>query len=612
MSFLKNFLSDSDEVMLLLGNEAIARGAIEAGVGFAATYPGTPSSEVGEILMKAAPHTGMYFQYSINEKVAYEMAYGASLSGKRSFVFMKHVGLNVAADPFVTSLYTGIGGGMVVMTADDPSMFSSQNEQDNRRYGDLAHAPIIEPSNPQEAKDFIKMAFELSEKYSIPIMLRTTTRVSHMRAPVHLRKIQNIVEKNTDIKKERSRYSSIPSNARKLKPQLTHKIDLISHDPDFDSLNRIEKSEGSAFGIITSGVSYNYVKDALVDSGVQANILKLGMTNPIPIEITQKFMNENSRILVVEELDPYLETKIRAFNDNLGGITKITGKLDQILPWSLEFSEGIVMNSILKMAGIQSTVKEAEVRGIPPEFCPGCPHRSSFFSIKRALRMSGASDTILSSDIGCYSLSYYDPYDMADIILDMGASISVGAGISIASGKKTVAFIGDSTFFHSGITAIINAKRSNANMLIFILDNTTTAMTGQEPTPEFPFSIGDEQFNGIGIESILSGIGVDHSTVDAFDEGNIIRETIRSIKQSGLKAIIIRGPCALLPHQKISYFEVSPDQCSGCMNCVDNFHCPAIIRDGNVARIDPYECDGCGACSEIYVCPVKAIHEVKL
>jgi indolepyruvate ferredoxin oxidoreductase alpha subunit len=612
MSFLKNFLSDSDEVMLLLGNEAIARGAIEAGVGFAATYPGTPSSEVGEILMKAAPHTGMYFQYSINEKVAYEMAYGASLSGKRSFVFMKHVGLNVAADPFVTSLYTGIGGGMVVMTADDPSMFSSQNEQDNRRYGDLAHAPIIEPSNPQEAKDFIKMAFELSEKYSIPIMLRTTTRVSHMRAPVHLGKIQNIVEKNTDIKKERSRYSSIPSNARKLKPQLTHKIDLISHDPDFDSLNRIEKSEGSAFGIITSGVSYNYVKDALVDSGVQANILKLGMTNPIPIEITQKFMSENSRILVVEELDPYLETKIRAFNDNLGGITKITGKLDRILPWSLEFSEGIVMNSILKMAGIQSTVKEAEVRGIPPEFCPGCPHRSSFFSIKRALRMSGAIDTILSSDIGCYSLSYYDPYDMADIILDMGASISVGAGISIASGKKTVAFIGDSTFFHSGITAIINAKRSNANMLIFILDNTTTAMTGQEPTPEFPFSIGDEQFNGTGIESILSGIGVDHSTVDAFDEGKIIRETIRSIKQSGLKAIIIRGPCALLPHQKTSYFEVSPDQCSGCMNCVDNFHCPAIIRDGNVARIDPYECDGCGACSEIYVCPVKAIHEVKL
>lgn len=612
MSFLKNFLSDSDQLMLLLGNEAIARGAIEAGVGFAATYPGTPSSEVGEILMKAAPSTGMYFQYSINEKVAYEMAYGASLSGKRSFVFMKHVGLNVASDPFVTSLYTGIGAGMVVMTADDPSMFSSQNEQDNRRYGDLAHAPIIEPSNPQEAKDFIKMAFDLSEKYSIPVMLRTTTRVSHMRAPVHLGRIEKIVFKNLHIKEERSRYSSVPSNARKLKPQLTHKMDLISHDNNFDSLNRIEINEGGTFGIITSGASYNYVKDALSHTGIEANILKLGMTNPIPIEITEKFMRDNARILVVEELDPYLETKIRAFNDNLGGISKITGKLDQILPWSLEFSEGIVMRSILKMAGIQSAVNDVESKGTPPEFCPGCPHRSSFFSIKRALRMSGKSDIILSSDIGCYSLSYYDPYEMADIILDMGASISVGAGISIASGKKTVAFIGDSTFFHSGIPAIINARRSNADMLIFILDNTTTAMTGQEPTPEFPFSIGDEKFNGTNIESILSGIGIEHSTVDAFDEGMIIRETISSMRQTGLKVIIIRGPCALLPHQKKSYYEVNPKECSGCMNCVDNFHCPAITKDGNVAKIDPYECDGCGACSEVYVCPVKAIHEVKL
>ncbi|MGP6206585.1 thiamine pyrophosphate-dependent enzyme [Cuniculiplasma sp. SKW3] len=612
MSFLKNFLSDSDQLMLLLGNEAIARGAIEAGVGFAATYPGTPSSEVGEILMKAAPSTGMYFQYSINEKVAYEMAYGASLSGKRSFVFMKHVGLNVASDPFVTSLYTGIGAGMVVMTADDPSMFSSQNEQDNRRYGDLAHAPIIEPSDPQEAKDFIKIAFELSEKYSIPVMLRTTTRVSHMRAPVHLGRIGKIINNELNIKAERSRYSSVPSNARKLKPQLTHKMDLISHDNNFDSLNRSERSEGSTFGIITSGASYNYVKDALSHAGIEANILKLGMTNPIPIEITEKFMRDNPRILVVEELDPYLETKIRAFNDNLGGISKITGKLDQILPWSLEFSEGIVMKSIFKMAGVQSTVNDGESKGTPPEFCPGCPHRSSFFSIKRALRMAGKSDIILSSDIGCYSLSYYDPYEMADIILDMGASISVGAGISIASGKKTVAFIGDSTFFHSGIPAIINARRSNADMLIFILDNSTTAMTGQEPTPEFPFSIGEEKFNGTSMESILSGIGIDYSTVDAFDEGMIIKETINSVRQPGLKVIIVRGPCALLPHKKKSYYEVSPEECSGCMNCVDNFHCPAITKDGNVAKIDPYECDGCGACSEVYVCPVKAIHEVKL
>jgi len=441
MSFLKSFLSESGQVMLLLGNEAIARGALESGIGFAATYPGTPSSEVGEVLMKVAPDTGIYFQYSLNEKIAYEMAYGASLAGKRSFVFMKHVGLNVAADPFVTSLYTGIGAGMVVMTADDPSMFSSQNEQDNRRYGDLAHAPIIEPSSPQEAKDFMKISYELSEKYSIPVMFRTTTRVSHMRAPVHFGNIVRPTVADMKVKQERDRFSSVPSNARRLKPQLTHKMSMISSDNEFGILNSVEMNEGSSFGIITSGVSYNYVKDALADSGVQANILKLGLTNPIPVEITEKFMRQNKRILVVEELDPYLETKIRAFNDNLGHITEITGKLDKILPWSLEFSETAVMNSILKMAGINSTVNEIPAKGSPPEFCPGCPHRSSFFSIKRALKMAGRSDVVLASDIGCYSLSYYEPYDMADIILDMGASISVGAGISIASGNATITLI---------------------------------------------------------------------------------------------------------------------------------------------------------------------------
>ncbi len=612
MSFLKNILSDSGNVMLLLGNEAIARGAMESGVGFAATYPGTPSSEVGEVLMKVAPQYGMYFQYSINEKVAYEMAYGASLAGKRSFVFMKHVGLNVAADPFVTSLYTGINGGMVVMTADDPSMFSSQNEQDNRRYADLAHAPMIEPSDPQEAKDFLKIAYTLSEKYSLPVLFRTTTRVSHMRAPVVFGERIKPEQMDVRIKDERSRFSSVPSNARKLKPELTHKMALISDDREFNSLNKIENFPGSKFGIITSGASYNYVRDSLDSAGIGANILKLGLTNPIPTGITEEFMRENGKIIVIEELDPYLETKIRVFNDHLGKITEIHGKIDQMLPWSHEYSETVVMNALLKMDGQDREIKDEPIKSAPPDFCPGCPHRSAFFSIRRALKMAGKNDLVLSSDIGCYSLSYYEPYSMADIILDMGASISVGAGISLASGKKTVAFIGDSTFFHSGITAAINAKRSGANMLLFILDNSTTAMTGQEPTPEFPLTIGQEDFSGISIESILSGIQIPFSVVDAFDEGKIIRETISSLKEDGFKAIIVRGECALLPHKKERYFTVNAQECRGCMNCTVNFHCPAISEDGNIAKINPYECDGCGACAEVYVCPVGAIREVKL
>ena len=359
--------------VLMLGNEAIARGLLENGNGFSATYPGTPSSEVGNMLEREGKKNGTYFQYSINEKVAYEIAYGASLSGLRSSVFMKHVGLNVASDPFVTSVYTGIGGGMIVMVADDPSMFSSQNEQDSRRYADLAHAPMIEPSTPQECKDFVRYAFEVSEKYSVPVLYRTSTRVSHMRASVELGEIRNAVRVHNDVKGMRGNTTSLPSNARRLKSELLHKMSSLGVDPDFSSLNRIEKYGNTRTGIITSGSSYNQVVDAVFSMGIDMNVLKLGLTNPIPQEITEKFLKENDQILVVEELDPYLETKIRAYRDILGNGAVIHGKLDRHMPWLYEMNPHTVRNGIRMMLGQEEEKISTPKPASRPDFCPGCP-----------------------------------------------------------------------------------------------------------------------------------------------------------------------------------------------------------------------------------------------
>ena len=600
---------------LMLGNEAIARGLLENGNGFSATYPGTPSSEIGNVLAREGKRNGSYFQYSINEKIAYETAFGASLAGLRSSVFMKHVGLNVASDPFVSSVYTGVGAGMIVVVADDPSMFSSQNEQDSRRYADLAHAPMIEPSNAQECKDFVKFAFEISEKYSVPVLYRTSTRVSHMRSPVDLEEIRNAEKRKIDIKSIRNRTVPLPSNSRVLKKDLLHKMALIGEDAFFSSLNRIERYGNSRIGIITSGSSYNQVFDAILSLGIDMNVLKLGLTNPIPQEITEKFLKENDTVLIVEELDPYLETKVRAYRDILGNLAVVHGKLDEFIPWANEMNPEIVKNGIRKMLGEEpkkiSTVRNAS----RPDFCPGCPHRSSFHAIKRALKLAGKQDTVITTDIGCYSLGYYEPYSAGDALLDMGSSISIGSGISLVTGEKVVAFIGDSTFYHSGITALANAVRSRANLLLFILDNTTTAMTGQEPTPEHDAVVNETEFTGIPLEGMIRACGVeDMTTATSYNQKELMQATMKAMRYKGVSVVIAKGECALLnkevKSQRVKY-QVNLEKCGQCRNCVDDLHCPAIQEneEGNIF-IDTAECDGCGVCSDIYVCPFKAIEVV--
>ena len=609
--------------VLLLGNEAIARGAVEAGIGFASSYPGTPSSEVGDTLSRVADGLGIKFLYSVNEKVALESAFAASLTGIRSLVFMKHVGLNVASDPLMSIAYTGVRSGLVVMSADDPSMFSSQNEQDNRHYADLAHLPMLEPSNPQEAKDFIIAAFELSEKYHIPVLFRTTTRVSHMRGPVNLR---NIRERNTARRKfvrDPKRFVILPSNAIGLKNALMKKIgDLIS-ESDLSSLNSVSTSFKSSTGTITSGSAFNSIMDAITDYSVELDVLKIGFTNPIPERRIADFLRKHEKIAVIEELDPYLEAKIRTIAQMNGINTTIYGKMDGFFPQSYELNPDIVIDALSRIIpvngyipGIKSS-NSGDIASRPPVLCSGCPHRGTYYAVRRSVKLANIKDPIYASDIGCYSLGTYDPFDQADTIISMGSSIGVANGFSMVTEQKVIAFIGDSTFYHSGIPPLVNAVHNNLNMLVVIMDNGTTAMTGQQPNPGEDIDSMGKRATPIPVEDVVRGLGIRNvSIIDPYNLKDSLITLNRNLHQNGVSVIISRQECAINRDRKLrkkgmlELYEVNQDKCGKCMNCVENFSCPALFLENSEIRINPSICDGCGVCAELLVCPFNAI-EVK-
>ncbi len=604
-----------NKVLLLLGNEAIARGVIEAGVASASTYPGTPSSEVGDVLYRVARKVGMRFEYSVNEKVALEVSFAASTLGLRSFVFMKHVGLNVAADALMSISYSGVKGGLVIMSADDPSMHSSQNEQDNRLYGQLAHIPVIEPSTPQEAKDFIISAFELSERYHIPVLFRTTTRVSHERSAVKTGPVERI-RKSISFDYGKMDFNSLPSLARQHKLNLERKMREIAHDERI-SLNRMIEREGS-WGAITSGVGYSYLTDVIEEYDLPVSMLKLGLTNPLQDNIILDFMRKYSNIIIVEELDPYLETKIRALAQLNGISVKIYGKMDGYFPTDYEYDGNVVLRGVARAMGLKIDEKAPEpavnVTPRPPVLCPGCPHRASFFIVKRALRMLKIDDAIISSDIGCYSLGALDPFDMGDIIISMGTSVGYSSGMVPEFGKRSVTFIGDSTLFHGGLPGIVNAVKNNAQTTIIVLDNRTTAMTGQQPTPSALDPAYEDDMKEISIESTLKGIGVSKVVeADPYDLKDMLHKVTDCLKTPGVTAIIARRECAILRDRKIRRvskivpYHVIPDKCTGCFRCVTDFSCPAMSIKGNKVVIDAALCDGCGVCAERFVCPYGAI-----
>ncbi|NYB51912.1 MAG: indolepyruvate ferredoxin oxidoreductase subunit alpha [Methanobacteriaceae archaeon] len=617
---IREILTGQDQDKLfLLGNEAAVRGALEAGVSVASTYPGTPSSEIGNVLSALAEDAGMYFEFSINEKVALEVAAAAAASGLRSFTFMKHVGVNVASDSLMSVAYTGVRGGMVIITADDPSMFSSQNEQDNRHYARLANIPLLEASSPQEVKDLMKYAYELSEEFQIPVILRTTTRVSHMRGVVQLGPVKKAPVKG-HFQKDPERFVPVPVTARVMHQKLVEKMDQIELVANKSTSNSIYDKGGNV-GVITSGSAYNYVADVVNENGLPVNILKLTFTYPFPEKKVREFLEKFNRVLVVEEVDPIMEKEVLAIAGKFNLNTNVHGKLDGVMPLIYEYNPDIILEGFARMMGVEVPAKETvqasvELPNRPPTLCPGCPHRAAYFEVKKAAENLGIDDLIFPTDIGCYTLGIESPYEVADYLLSMGSSIGTSCGFSKATDQTVVSFIGDSTFFHAGIPPLINAVHNKNRFVLVILDNRTTAMTGGQPHPGLPVDGMGLEAPEISIPDIVRACGVDF--VEIINPLNVrkSRELFEQALQfKGVAVVISQYPCMLIKSRdekaKNFIIQVMDDKCSGCDTCVMELTCPAIYtRDDGKIRIDPLMCRRCNVC--VQTCPEKAIRAKKI
>lgn len=608
--------------LFLLGNEAAVRGALEGGVSVTSTYPGTPSSEIGDVFYKIAREAGVYFEFSSNEKVALEVSTAAAAAGLRSFVFMKHVGLNVAADSFMSTVYTGVRGGMIVLSADDPSMYSSQNEQDNRIMARLAGIPLLEPSNPQEVKDLMKFGFDLSEQFKIPVLMRTTTRISHMRGIVNLGTIIQGKKKGY-FKKDPSQFIVAPAYVVKMRKELIEKLNQIEEKTENSPLNKIIDTGGKEIGIITSGSVYNYVMDVVGENNLKVKILKLTFSYPFPEKLVLDFINSVDNILVAEEVEPVMEKEILTIIGKYNIKKKVCGKLDGTLPRIYEYNLDIVSIGMAKIVDKElikrekfSTKLSSPLRSAV--LCPGCPHRATYFALKKAIKKLKLKEEeiIYSTDIGCYALGLEPPYKMGDYCISMGSSLGIGCGFSKATNQKIISFIGDSTFFHAGIPPLVNAVHNWDKILLVVMDNMITGMTGGQNNPGVPIDGMGNPAPEISIEKIARRVGAGLvKTIDPV----VLKKTEEIFKEAlqfeGVAVIITKHPCVMITDAEnrkkgISIkYTINQEECTRCLICVKNFTCPAIYikKDGSVS-INPLLCYGCGVCAQ--VCPKKAI-EVK-
>jgi indolepyruvate ferredoxin oxidoreductase alpha subunit len=603
-----------NDKLFLLGNEAAVRGAIEAGVAVASTYPGTPSSEIGDVLSKIADEAGLYFEFSTNEKVALEVSAAAAASGLRSFTFMKHVGVNVAADSLMSAVYTGVNGGMVILSADDPSMFSSQNEQDNRHYSRLANMPMMEPSSPQELKDLMKDAYELSEEFQIPVLMRTTTRISHMRGVVELgERIES--PKKGFFKRDPKRFVPVPVTAREMHRELVEKMERLGELSNSSPLNQIFDRDGR-IGVVTSGSAFNYVMDAVNEENLPVNVLKLTLSNPFPEELLLKFMEGLECVLVVEEVDPIMEKDVLAVVGKHGLKIQVHGKLNDTMPMIYEYTPEIVLEGLRKVTGVDVNILEVESTELPlpnrpPTLCPGCPHRAAYHSVRRAAKNLGIKNIIHPTDIGCYTLGIDSPYDAADYLLSMGSSIGTSCGFSKATDQRIVSFIGDSTFFHAGIPPLINAVHNKNRFVLVILDNRTTAMTGGQPHPGLPVDGMGYEAPEVSIENLVRATGVEF--LETINPLNIKKsqETLeRALEYDGVAVVVSRYPCMLIKNRKRpksdAIIHVKQDKCDRCSVCLEELACPAIYTsEDESVHIDPMLCRKCNVC--VQICPERAI-----
>ena len=563
---------------LMLGNKAVARGLYEAGVCFISSYPGTPSTEITE---EAAKYDEIYCEWAPNEKVAMESAFGACLAGRRSFCAQKHVGLNVAADPLYTMSYTGVNAGMVIAVADDAGMHSSQNEQDSRHHAIAAKVPMLEPSDSAEALAFTKLAFELSEQFDTPVIIKMCTRVAHSQSVVETGE-RTVPDK--PYEKNIAKYVMMPGNAKKRHPIVEARTRALTEYAETTPINRVEMG-GTKLGIITSSTSYQYVKEVF---GEEASVLKLGMVNPLPVQLIRDFAAKVERLVVVEELDPIIENHVRTLG------LEVSGK--DMLPMVDEFSQNLIADAFGKETGSPFALADA-IPPRPPVMCAGCPHRGLFYTLRK-------NKCTVLGDIGCYTLGAVQPLGAIEMTLCMGASIGAVHGFNKVRGEesegRTVAVIGDSTFMHSGMTGLANIAYNQSNSTVIIVDNSITGMTGHQQNPTTGYNIKGDPAGKIDLEALCRAMGFERvRVVDPYNLEECDRVLKEELSVHAPSVIISRRPCALLKYVKHDLpLTVDEEKCVGCKSCM-RVGCPAISMKNGKAHVDTTLCVGCSVCSQL-------------
>jgi indolepyruvate ferredoxin oxidoreductase alpha subunit len=611
--------------ILLMGNHAIAWGALEAGVKVVAGYPGTPSSEILSYLAGEADRCGLHVEWSTNEKVAYEVAYGAALAGVRALMTTKHLGVNVLSDALLVSAYTGVNGGLVVVTADDIHPFSSQNAEDTRYYARLAKIPCIEPTNVQEAKDMVSDAFSISEELQLPVLFRVTDRICHAKSDATLGEI-NQLNKPPSFVKDDSRYVMVAPNARRRVEWLNGQMDKAAALSENYPGNRVEVADSTKVGVIASGVTYEHTIEALNVLGLsdKVSVLKLTFTNPLPKQMIAGFLRNHREVLVVEEIEPIIEKEVNSVAYQLGVETSIHGRLDGYIPREHELTPDRVGVGVTRILNIDDPCldevkyKTPELVRRIPNLCAGCPHAASYYALKQAMRRVGGRGAV-TGDRGCYNQGTNPPLSAIDTCVCMGASISMASGLRHAGvDGPIVAVIGDSTFFHNGVQPLVNAVHNTADVTVMILDNGWTGMTGHQPNPNTGLNATGKTAPKVSIEDMVRACGVEHvQVVSPYKVEETINALVATMNHKGPGVVISRQVCPVQDHrvrrragERLSFtrYAVDKDSCTGCLYCVNSVGCPALDAVDGKITINDEQCIGCGVCAQ--VCPSKAI-EVK-
>jgi len=620
---LEAILNPEPGVAFMMSNEAMVRAALEAGVQYASFYPGSPVSEILEAMVAYGPRVGVWAEVATNEKVALEGVAGASMAGLRAFTSMKSVGMNVAADALFTLAYTGVKGGMVVVTADDPFAHSSQNEQDGRLYAPAAYVPMIEPTDPQEAYEMVKWALELSEEHGTLVLIRTTTRVNHQSGLVRFGPLERSPREKNDWSAVGRNYACVGPTARKFKAELLERIAAVAPAMEEAPWNVVHAG-GGPVGLIAAGIPVVYAREAMERLGVQLPLLRLGTLYPLPEQKIAAFLRNLDTVIVLEELAPYIEKAVRGIakdvHPNLQIVGKKSGHFSEALEYNVMIVEKVLANVLSRPLSFDydahlAAANEAQavlpVRA--PTFCAGCPHRATLYAYQKATRRK---PVVLDDDIGCYSMTILPPFNMGDSLICMGASLGLAAGQDVGLNDTPVVLMGDSTFFHAGIPGLVNAIHNKHNLLLILLDNRVTAMTGQQSHPGSDFAMGlPDDGVRLEIEQVVRGLGVEPKIMSAFNVAETTATIKEALEQPGVRVLISRGPCALYNDrlkrrrgEATAPYYVNKEACHKCHTCMRMFYCPAIRmdEDDRSSRIDPTLCNGCGTCAQI--CPYDVIH----